>query len=292
VAKKILIALSEWGYWGEELVGPLDVFDNAGYETTFVTPTGARPAALPVSKDHTFVDPPLGKCVVAKDVAAKVTAIDSPSNDRLSRPISLCDWFPNDPYLSSANYLREREAYFDALDQRKEEISRRFDAILLVGGSGAVIDMMNNYRVHDLVRCFYELGKPIGAECYSITCLAFTLVSEDDPRPIVWGKNVTGHPRPYDYTTGFGFWPPDRVVANLEAANRDYIVSDFPLIPHQLVMELAVGPEGRFHGNVGKELSVIVDYPFITGRSVADSSGTGEQFKKVLEDKSYCRYGW
>ena len=26
--KKILIALSEWGYWGEELVGPLEVLDQ------------------------------------------------------------------------------------------------------------------------------------------------------------------------------------------------------------------------------------------------------------------------
>ena len=28
---KILIVLSEWGFWGEELVGPLETFDTAGY---------------------------------------------------------------------------------------------------------------------------------------------------------------------------------------------------------------------------------------------------------------------
>ncbi|MGP0091545.1 MAG: type 1 glutamine amidotransferase domain-containing protein [Xanthobacteraceae bacterium] len=292
MAQRILIALSEWGFWGEELVAPLEVFDRAGYEITFITPTGARPVALPVSKDPMFEDPPLGKRVVSEDVAAKVAAIDDLANDRLSRPISLRDWFPNNPYPSSANYLREREAYFGELDKCKEEISRRFDAILLVGGSGAVIDMMNNYRIHDLVRCFYQLDKPIGAECYSIACLAFTTISDDDPRPIVSGKHVTGHPRPYDYSTGFGFWPPKRVIDDLQAAKRNYIASDFPLIPHQLVMELAVGPNGRFHGNVGKEISVIVDYPFVTGRSVSDSSSTGEQVKKVLDDKAYRRYGW
>ena len=38
MAKKILIVLSEWGYWGEELLGPLEIFDAAGYEPTFATP--------------------------------------------------------------------------------------------------------------------------------------------------------------------------------------------------------------------------------------------------------------
>ncbi len=30
--RKILIVLSEWGFWGEELIGPLEVFDDKGYE--------------------------------------------------------------------------------------------------------------------------------------------------------------------------------------------------------------------------------------------------------------------
>ena len=50
--KKILIILSEWGYWGEELVGPLETFDQAGYEVDFATPKGKRPDALPPSMDR------------------------------------------------------------------------------------------------------------------------------------------------------------------------------------------------------------------------------------------------
>ena len=38
--KRILIVLSEYGYWGEELIGPLEACDAQGYEITFVTPTG------------------------------------------------------------------------------------------------------------------------------------------------------------------------------------------------------------------------------------------------------------
>ena len=47
MSRKILIVLSEWGYWGEELIGPLETFDAAGYESVYATPTGKRPMALP-----------------------------------------------------------------------------------------------------------------------------------------------------------------------------------------------------------------------------------------------------
>ena len=41
----------------------------------------------------------------------------------------------------------------------------------------------------------------------------------------------------------------------------------------------------RIHiGNFGKETSVIVDYPFITGRSTPDSYLTGEKLVEVLEN--------
>ena len=32
--KKVLTVLSEWGFWGEELVGPLEVLDAAGYRAS------------------------------------------------------------------------------------------------------------------------------------------------------------------------------------------------------------------------------------------------------------------
>ncbi|NJK54018.1 MAG: type 1 glutamine amidotransferase domain-containing protein, partial [Leptolyngbyaceae cyanobacterium SU_3_3] len=63
--KHILIVLSEWGYWGEELIGPLETFDRAGYEVTFATPKGKRPVALPPSMDPNYIDPPLGRSVTS-----------------------------------------------------------------------------------------------------------------------------------------------------------------------------------------------------------------------------------
>ena len=71
MSRKILCILSEWGFWGEELVGPLDAFDKQGYEVVFATGTGKRPVPLPPSEDPTFVDPPLGRTVTSEENARK-----------------------------------------------------------------------------------------------------------------------------------------------------------------------------------------------------------------------------
>lgn len=282
---KILILLSEWGYWGEELVAPLQVFDDK-VSFDFITPKGLRPLALPASyADPDFIDPPLGKKVVDPKMAEQVKLYDDPSTPQgsiLNSPINLSDWFPKNPLLSSSNYLREREKYFLGLNKCKQDIGNKYDALLIVGGSGPLIDMVNNYRVKDLIRCFYELDKPIAAECYGVSCLAFTNISDDDSRSIISGKHVTGHPHAYDYQEGSAFW---------NRLHDEYFVTDFPTIPLQMILEWAVKPDGLFHGNVGKEVSVIVDYPFITGRSTMDSKLTGQKLLEVLAgDRS--PYGW
>ena len=47
---KILAVMSEWGYWGIELVGPLRKLEAAGYTLEFVTPRGKRSPVLPPSR--------------------------------------------------------------------------------------------------------------------------------------------------------------------------------------------------------------------------------------------------
>jgi len=37
MSRRILVVLSEYGYWGEELLGPVTAFDKRGYETVFAT---------------------------------------------------------------------------------------------------------------------------------------------------------------------------------------------------------------------------------------------------------------
>ncbi len=274
--KKILTVLSEWGYWGEELIGPLESFDNEGYHVDFATPTGKRPVALPPSMDPYFIDPPLGKTVVSQEMAEKVKRLDDPTNPRLDSPIILSKWLPDRSYWSSPKILREMEAYYKALDEVQQDLEQ-YDAMLIVGGSGPIIDLANNHRVHDLILSFYRMGKPIAAECYGVTCLAFAR-DLGDRKSIIWGKHVTGHCKEYDYLDGTGF-----VGTDLNMGPPPY--------PLEYILRDATGPDGQYHGNVGKGISVIVDYPFITGRSTPDSYMTGQKLVEVLE-KGLTRYGW
>ena len=275
MTKKILIILSEWGYWGEELIGPLETFDQAGYESTFATPNGKRPRALPPSMDTNYIDPPLGRCVTTPEVAQKAREVDE--SDRLMYPLSLVELMPEMPYFSSSSLIRDLEAYYKERDKAKTEILCEYDALLIVGGSGPIVDLANNQRVHDIILSFLEMDKPIGAECYGVACLAFARELETR-KSIIWGKRVTGHCKEYDYKDGTGF------------LGTDFNMGP-PPYPLEYILRDATGPDGAFIGNFGKETSVIVDYPFITGRSTPDSYLTGQKMVEVLE-KDLKRYGW
>ncbi len=226
--------------------------------------------------DATFVDPPLGKPVVSQEMADKVKKLDDPSNPRLKNPKNLKDWMPDRPYWSSPKFLREMEAYYKKLDEVQKDLVG-YDSILIVGGSGPIIDLANNHRVHDLILSFYKMGKPVAAECYGVTCLAFAR-DLGDRKSIIWGKNVTGHCKEYDYLDGTGFMGTDLNMGP-------------PPYPLEYILRDATGPEGGYHGNVGHAISVVVDYPFVTGRSTPDSYTTGEKLVEVLE-KGLKRYGW
>ncbi|MFZ2491165.1 MAG: type 1 glutamine amidotransferase domain-containing protein [Thermoanaerobaculia bacterium] len=275
MSKKIFTVLSEYGYWGEELLGPKEVLEKAGYELVYATPKGKRPPALPPSMDETYFDPPLGKPVTDAVVAAKVRELDK--SPVLDNPISLVKVLPERPYPASSTYIRDFEAYNDARDEGLAKIVGDHAALLLVGGSGPIVDMVNNQRVHDLILGFLAADKPIAAECYGVACLAFAR-DYHQRKSIIWGKHITGHPIEYDYKDGTGF-----VGADINMGPPPY--------PLEFILRDAVGPDGQFHGNVGRKGSALVDYPFITGRSNNDSYKTGELLVQVL-DKGLRRYGW
>ena len=273
--KKILTVMSNRGYWGVELTGPMVKLEKAGYTLDFVSPTGERPEALPPSYDTEYFDPPLGVCVTTPEDAEQVKSIkDSP---KLDNPINLSEWMPERPYFSADKFLRAWEDYFRKVKQRQEEMTATYDGVLLVGGSGPIVDMVNNQRVHDIVLGFHRADKPIAAICYGVATLVFAR-DFNERTCILRGKHVTGHCIEYDYHDGTGF-----------------MGTDFNMGPPPYVLEYilrdAVGPDGMYHGNFGKQTSVIVDYPFITARSLQCAHEFGEQFVNML-DKGLKRYGW
>ncbi|MBD5089013.1 MAG: type 1 glutamine amidotransferase domain-containing protein [Clostridiales bacterium] len=272
--KRILCVLSEFGYWGEELIGPYETLMKSGMVVDFVTPTGKKPHALEPSMDSSFVDPALGKPVVSEEMAEKVKKMEN--SDLLDKPMNLSKLIGERPYMCSSTYLRDFEAYNQSVEKAADFL-RKYDALLLIGGSGPILDMGNNQRVHDLIKIFVSEDKPVAAECYGVACLAF---ARDYwiRKSIINGKHVTGHPLEYDYKDGTGFY------------GYDINIGPAPY-PLEFILRDAVGHEGEFIGNVGKTISAVVDYPFITGRSTGDSYKTGELLVEVLEN-GLRRYGW
>jgi len=288
MSRKVLFVLSEWGYWGEELIGPLEACDAAGYEVTFITPTGKKPVPLGASINAGFVDPPLGRSVTVQEMADKTLAVHN--SDRLNAPRNLTDWFPRRPYPSSATYLRDMEAYYRRRREIEQQDLTAYDALVVVGGSGALVDLANNQRLHDLILGFYYLDKLIVTECYGVSCLPFAR-EIDRRQSLLWGKRVTGHVIEYDWLDSLGFEGPHAIDGSNKGFGDGYIDFGPPFYPLEYILRDAVGPEGEFIGNFGRETSVIVDWPFVSSRSTASSVECGQIMVEVLE-RGLRRYGW
>lgn len=273
--KKILCCVSEWGYWGEELVAPLEVFKEYDIEVDFMTPKGGRAHALPPSMEEGYYDPPLQK-IVTDAYYAKATK-DFDDSETLDHPMNLMEWFPERPYFNNRQFGHELVDYHAKRDACWKELEA-YDALLLPGGSGPMVDMVNNQRLHDVILGFYRMDKLIVAECYCVTCLAFAR-DYTDRTSIIKGKHVTGHAVEYDYKDGTGF---------LKSGDLNF---GPPFYPLEYILRDAVGESGTYHGGVGHERQTILDYPFLTGRSTQDSRLIGELVVDVLYN-GRRRYGW
>lgn len=274
---KVLCVVSEHGFWAQELLLPIDRLDRAGVEVHYVTPTGAQPLPDPGSLDSSYVDPPMGRSVTSAEIGerARTTDWEVYFKDRLS----LRELFGVRPYLSSDGYLSALETYYEQRQASWDRLVPNYDGLLLVGGSGPIVDMVNNPRLHDLILGFHAAGKVIAAECYAVTCLAFAR-ELDQRRSILSGRHCTGHTMEYDYTAGWAVM-----------ANGAPLVFESPPFALEYILRDAVAPDGEFHGNVGRLRSVILDHPFLTSRSVGESDLCGEILVKALTE-DLRRYGW
>jgi putative intracellular protease/amidase len=306
----VLVVVSERGFWTEELLKPLGRLKDAGYAVQFVTPSGGLPYPDPASLDPTYEDPPLDRPVTfAKDLRgqAKRYSLDlsrepkweevfSALWESLFRDrISLEDWMPRRPYLNEERYLDRLEAYYEKRDEGWKRIDE-YAGLLMVGGSGPMFDMVGNTLLHNLILGFYYADKPIAAECYAVTCLVFAR-ERDAPGSILKGRHVTGHTKEYDYTSGWAsYWAASKEKSSSPATGYWIpFMGGAPFVLEDILSD-TVGQDGRFHGNVGRKLSVIVDYPFITSRSVGESDLCGQKLVEALQGekngKRLLRYGW
>lgn len=249
---KVLILATNYGTWGEELQAPWDIIKKAGHDVTLATPLGKKPLPLVISMDPDFVDPIQNYKTNPPDVCARIKGLTD--GNEWANPIKFED-------AKMADY----------------------DAIVLTGGLGAMIDMCNNVHVHNLLLEAYYSSKLIGGLCYAITALVFTRDPRNKYRSILYGKRVTAHCRDWDFL-GFDFTY--EMYGETEDNKHTDVHTPGFLWPAEDLTRDAVGPDGEcicFPDTTNRENPCVVyDWPFITGTSVESSIAYGEKIVEVL----------
>jgi putative intracellular protease/amidase len=229
---------------------------KAGHKLTLATPLGKKPLPLAISVDPEFFDPVIRFKTNPPDVCARIKELTN--GDEWAHPIKI-----------------------------KEAHMKDYDALVLTGGLGAMIDMCNSYNVHKLILDAYYSNKLIGALCYSVSALLFCRDPKNDYRSVIYGKKITAHPHSWDfygpdYDAGYDLYgaTPDNQGTNVHTPGF--------LWPLEQLVRDAVGPDGACiarYNATRDDPEVHLDWPFVTGTSVESSIAYGEKIAEVLASK-------
>jgi putative intracellular protease/amidase len=186
-----LVVATEEGYWGEEIVEPLEALDEAGADVTVATPSGGKPVLDVRSAD------PDG---VGEETAQRVRKVHD-SDPRLADPLA----------------LRE------ARDRCEGAEGLPWDAAVFPGGHGTVYDVNLDRDARALLHeAVTAEGSVALVVCHAAGILAFT--RNRDGSFLVEGRTVTGFPNAWEEGIVDGadripdgrklpYWVEDEVVA-------------------------------------------------------------------------------
>jgi len=256
MTKKVLILATNYGTWGEELQAPWDIIKKAGFQVTLATPLGKKPLPLAVSMNPDFVDPIINVKVNPPEVCARIKELTD--GNEWAKPITF-----------------------------KAATMKDYDALVLTGGLGAMIDMCNSYNVHKLIMDAYKSNKLIGALCYAVTTLVFCRNPENNNRSIIYGKKIAAHPASWDFYGPDWDFTYDLYGTTPDNKGTDVHTPGF-LWPVEHLVRDAVGPNGQciaIESASREKPSVVYDWPFVTGTSVESSIAYGEEIVKVLKSR-------
>ncbi len=250
MSKNILVVASNYGVWGEELLGPWDELRAAGHNLTLTTFLGKTPLPGSISMDPEFIDPQQGVKMNPPEVLARINeALD---NGEWDNPIKLRD----------ANM-------------------KDYDVLVIVGGAGSALDVAGSGLVHKLVIDAFKQGKVIGALCYAVAALALTRDPDHNNRSVLYGRNVAAHPHAWDFTADLEY-----TVVRAEPGNPDVQLKTAGFVfPLQYMVEDAVGPHGTVFSDPKTSREhpcVIWDPPFVTAVSVESAFPFGRKLVEVL----------
>lgn len=250
MGKKILFIATNYGLWAEELQAPWDTLKKAGHQLTLATYLGKVPMPSKMSMDPEFVDP-----------MQKVKMNPPELINRVNEILDTGEW---------ASPLKTEDANM-----------ADYDALVIVGGAGSVLDVAGSMLVHRLILDAYKSGKIIGALCYAVGALAFTRDPDNQNRSVIYGKQVTAHPHAWDFIGDLGY----EVVRDEPGYPQLNLVTCGFVFPLQHMVEDAVGPQGKVFSDPAtsrQRPSVAWDKPFVTGLSVESSLAFGQKLAEVL----------
>lgn len=253
MAKKVLMIATNYGTWGEELQAPWDACKKAGFEITLATPKGLKPLPLTISVDPDFFDPII-----------KAHTNPKPVCDRIKELVDSDEW---------AHPVKFEDATMEG-----------YDAIVLTGGLGAMIDMCNCWELHRLIMEAYKGGKIVAALCYAVSTLVFLRDPENDYKSIIYGKRITAHPRAWDFY-GPGMDASYELYGATPVNKGTDVHTPGFLWPVEDLVRDAVGPDGACIARINAnrdDPQVYYDHPFITGTSVESSIAYGDKVVEVL----------
>ncbi|MDD4941579.1 MAG: type 1 glutamine amidotransferase domain-containing protein [Candidatus Omnitrophica bacterium] len=252
---KVLVCATNYGVWGEELQAPWDILKAAGHTLTLATWFGKKPLPLAVSVNPDFVDPIINAHTNPPDVCKRIKELTD--GNEWAKPIKF-----------------------------KDANMKDYDALVLTGGLGAMIDMCNNYNLHKLIKDALAQGKLVGALCYSVTALVFCR-DDKTKNSVIYGKKITAHPASWDFYGPDWDFTYDLYGASADNKGTDVHTPGF-LWPLEHLVRDAVGPNGKciaIEKANRENPSVAYDWPFVTGTSVESSIAYGKKVAEVLASK-------
>ncbi|OYD06872.1 type 1 glutamine amidotransferase domain-containing protein [Paludifilum halophilum] len=146
----------------------------------------------------------------------------------------------------------------DETQKLSEVRPSEYDAIMVVGGHGAMYDLAKNEDLHRLINSIYDQKGIVAAVCHGPAPLLWT--QRPNGENIIAGKKVTGYP---------DAWEPEGLL---------------DILPFSLEQEMRKTAEYAPHMDE-KEVVIWADDQIVTGRDPMSSERFGKELVKALQEK-------
>ncbi|MBI4668603.1 MAG: DJ-1/PfpI family protein [Elusimicrobia bacterium] len=119
---------------------------------------------------------------------ARIDPSSAPDPDKLPPESPLFNW--TKPEVARKVIALDKKLQAKGTLRLRKVHGRNYDAVIIVGGHGAMYDINQNPLVHKILKEAADKGKIIAAECHGTGTLAFA--------DVIQGKRVTGFPNAWE----------------------------------------------------------------------------------------------